>query len=82
MPEGTQGAVIQPVGKAGVLVAGTDVVRGISRLDQVGRGGYGERDGERQGAALGWRRGERSPDELSPWLKAMPLLLLLLLLPG
>ena len=25
---------------------------------------------------------DRSPDELSPWLKAMPLLLLLLLLPG
>ena len=42
LPEGTQGIVVQPVGKAGVLVAGTDVVRGISRLDQVGYGrGWG-----------------------------------------
>ena len=26
---------MQPVGKTGVLVAGTDVIRGIGRLDQA-----------------------------------------------
>jgi hypothetical protein len=35
LPEGTQGVVVQPVGKSGVLIAATDTVRGISRLDQV-----------------------------------------------
>ncbi len=35
LPEGTQGVVVQPVGKTGVLVAGTDTVRGFSSLDQV-----------------------------------------------
>jgi hypothetical protein len=39
LPEGTQGIVVQPVGKLGVLVAGTDTVRGISMLDQVRGGG-------------------------------------------
>ena len=34
LPEGTQGVVIQPVGKLGVLIVGTDTVRGISQLDQ------------------------------------------------
>ncbi|GLC40788.1 hypothetical protein PLESTB_000022600 [Pleodorina starrii] len=35
LPENTQGVVLQPVGEAGVLVAGTDTVRGFSRLDQA-----------------------------------------------
>ena len=26
---------VQPVGKTGVLIAGTDTIRGISRLDQA-----------------------------------------------
>lgn len=34
LPEGTQGVVIQPVGKFGCLIVGTDTVRGISQLDQ------------------------------------------------
>ncbi|GLI68176.1 hypothetical protein VaNZ11_012516 [Volvox africanus] len=35
LPENTQGVVVQPVGDQGVLVAGTDTVRGFSRLDQA-----------------------------------------------
>uniref|UniRef100_A0A7R9VDZ5 Cofactor assembly of complex C subunit B n=1 Tax=Chlamydomonas euryale TaxID=1486919 RepID=A0A7R9VDZ5_9CHLO len=35
LPEGTQGVVVQPVGKSGVLIAASDTVRGISRLDQA-----------------------------------------------
>ena len=34
LPEGTQGVVIQPIGKSGCLIVGTDTVRGISQLDQ------------------------------------------------
>ena len=40
LPEGTQGIVVQPVGKLGVMVAGTDTIRGISMLDQVDKCGY------------------------------------------
>lgn len=35
LPENTQGVLVQPVGSQGVLVAGTDTVRGFSRLDQA-----------------------------------------------
>mmetsp|Transcript_11404 Transcript_11404/g.20053 ORF Transcript_11404/g.20053 Transcript_11404/m.20053 type:complete len:305 (+) Transcript_11404:69-983(+) len=35
LPENTQGVVVQPVGSKGVLIAGTDTVRGIGRLDQA-----------------------------------------------
>ncbi|EFJ45988.1 hypothetical protein VOLCADRAFT_45232, partial [Volvox carteri f. nagariensis] len=35
LPENTAGVVVQPVGSQGVLVAGTDTVRGFSRLDQA-----------------------------------------------
>ncbi|KAG2452451.1 hypothetical protein HYH02_002693 [Chlamydomonas schloesseri] len=35
LPENTQGVMVQPVGKDGVLVAGTDTIRGFSRLDQA-----------------------------------------------
>lgn len=35
LPEGTQGVVVQPIGSTGVLVVGTDTVRGIGRMDQV-----------------------------------------------
>lgn len=35
LPEATQGVVVQPVGKDGVLIAATDTVRGFGRLDQV-----------------------------------------------
>ncbi|PNH03732.1 hypothetical protein TSOC_010182 [Tetrabaena socialis] len=35
LPENTQGVMVQPVGSDGVLVAGTDMVRGFSRLDQA-----------------------------------------------
>jgi hypothetical protein len=35
LPEGTQGVIVQPLGNAGVLVVGTDTLRGLSRLDQV-----------------------------------------------
>ncbi|KAG2424358.1 hypothetical protein HXX76_014567 [Chlamydomonas incerta] len=35
LPENTQGVMVQPVGNDGVLVAGTDTVRGFSRLDQA-----------------------------------------------
>ncbi len=35
LPENTQGVVVQPIGKQGVLVVGSDTQRGISRLDQV-----------------------------------------------
>lgn len=35
LPESTQGVVVQPIGTAGVLVTGTDTVRGIGRMDQV-----------------------------------------------
>ena len=35
LPEDTQGVVVQPVGKLGALVVGTDTVRGMSRVDQV-----------------------------------------------
>ena len=35
LPDTTQGVVVQPIGKAGVLVAATDTQRGISRLDQA-----------------------------------------------
>jgi hypothetical protein len=35
LPDNTQGVVVQPVGSEGVLVAGTDTVRGFSRLDQA-----------------------------------------------
>lgn len=36
LPEATQGVIVQPVGSRGVLVVGTDTLRGLSRLDQVG----------------------------------------------
>lgn len=36
LPEATQGVAVQPVGSQGVLILGTDTVRGLSRLDQVG----------------------------------------------
>ena len=35
LPEATQGVIVQPLGSAGVLVVGTDTLRGLSRLDQV-----------------------------------------------
>jgi hypothetical protein len=35
LPEATQGVIVQPLGNAGVLVVGTDTLRGLSRLDQV-----------------------------------------------
>ncbi|KAG2501771.1 hypothetical protein HYH03_000271 [Edaphochlamys debaryana] len=35
LPENTQGVMVQPVGSDGVLVAGTDTIRGFSRLDQA-----------------------------------------------
>ncbi|KAF5838919.1 hypothetical protein DUNSADRAFT_2010, partial [Dunaliella salina] len=35
LPEGTQGVVVQPIGSVGLLVAGTDTVRGIGRMDQA-----------------------------------------------
>lgn len=35
LPENTQGVMVQPIGKDGVLVAGTDTIRGFSRLDQA-----------------------------------------------
>jgi hypothetical protein len=35
LPEATQGVVVQPLGKDGVMVVGTDTLRGLSRLDQV-----------------------------------------------
>jgi hypothetical protein len=35
LPENTQGVAVQPIGNRGVLIAGTDTVRGIGRLDQV-----------------------------------------------
>jgi hypothetical protein len=38
LPEATQGVVVQPLGSDGVVVVGTDTLRGLSRLDQV-RGG-------------------------------------------
>jgi hypothetical protein len=38
LPENTQGVVVQPIGSQGVLVAGSDTQRGVSRLDQVGSG--------------------------------------------
>jgi hypothetical protein len=37
LPEATQGVVVQPLGSDGVLVIGTDTLRGLSRLDQVGK---------------------------------------------
>lgn len=52
--------IVQPLGNAGVLVVGTDTLRGLSRLDQVspGLGGLmkagGEGPGERdEGADVG-----------------------------
>ncbi len=36
LPEATQGVIVQPIGKEGVMVVGTDTLRGLSRLDQVG----------------------------------------------
>jgi hypothetical protein len=35
LPESSQGVVVQPIGKEGVLIVGTDTQRGISRLDQA-----------------------------------------------
>jgi len=35
LPEGMQGVVVQPIGSSGLLVAGTDTVRGFGRMDQV-----------------------------------------------
>ena len=35
LPENTQGVLVQPIGKEGVLIAGTDVLRGFSKIDQV-----------------------------------------------
>jgi hypothetical protein len=35
LPQATQGVIVQPLGNAGVLVIGTDTLRGLSRLDQV-----------------------------------------------
>ncbi|MEW5301669.1 MAG: hypothetical protein WDW36_004514 [Sanguina aurantia] len=35
LPEATQGVAVQPVGSQGVLILGTDTVRGLSRLDQA-----------------------------------------------
>jgi hypothetical protein len=35
LPEATQGVVVQPLGSDGVVVVGTDTLRGLSRLDQV-----------------------------------------------
>eukprot|EP00879_Flechtneria_rotunda_P014711 GHRR01015372.1.p1 GENE.GHRR01015372.1~~GHRR01015372.1.p1 ORF type:complete len:269 (+),score=61.85 GHRR01015372.1:206-1012(+) len=35
LPEATQGIIAQPIGSSGVLVTGTDTLRGFSRLDQV-----------------------------------------------
>lgn len=37
LPENTQGVIVQPLGSSGVLVIGTDTLRGLSRLDQVHR---------------------------------------------
>lgn len=38
LPPNCQAALIQPVGKDGVLVVGSDTQRGFSRLDQVREG--------------------------------------------
>eukprot|EP00878_Enallax_costatus_P009874 GHUV01010311.1.p1 GENE.GHUV01010311.1~~GHUV01010311.1.p1 ORF type:complete len:311 (+),score=99.09 GHUV01010311.1:286-1218(+) len=35
LPEATQGVIVQPLGNAGVMVVGTDTLRGLSRLDQA-----------------------------------------------
>lgn len=35
LPEATQGVIVQPLDNAGVLVVGTDTLRGLSRLDQA-----------------------------------------------
>ena len=35
LPEATQGVIVQPLGNQGVLVVGTDTLRGLSRLDQA-----------------------------------------------
>lgn len=35
LPEATQGVIVQPLGGDGVMVVGTDTLRGLSRLDQV-----------------------------------------------
>lgn len=35
LPEATQGVIVQPLGSSGVMVVGTDTLRGLSRLDQV-----------------------------------------------
>jgi hypothetical protein len=64
LPEATQGVIVQPLGSAGVLVVGTDTLRGLSRLDQVRldlKGvGWGEREGgceEGRLAQGGWEEG-------------------------
>lgn len=50
LPEGTQGVAVQPIGSAGVLIAATDTIRGISRLDQVrGVRGHGAARGQEVG---------------------------------
>lgn len=35
LPENTQAAIIQPIGRQGVLIAASNTQRGITRLDQV-----------------------------------------------
>jgi hypothetical protein len=35
LPQKTQGVVVQPIGSEGVVVVGTNAVRGFSRLDQA-----------------------------------------------
>lgn len=60
LPEGTQGVAVQPIGSAGVLIAATDTIRGISRLDQVRdfKGHVAERDGSEK--VRGSRKGGSS----------------------
>jgi hypothetical protein len=35
LPINSQGVIVQPIGKRGVIIAATDTVRGFSQLDQA-----------------------------------------------
>lgn len=36
LPRNTQGLIIRPLGRQGVMIAATDTQRGFGKLDQVG----------------------------------------------
>ena len=36
LPRNTQGVIVRPLGKQGVMIAATDTQRGFGKLDQVG----------------------------------------------